>query len=85
LANGGPIGLALAKPQLPAELTGLTISTSRSPTAARAVPDFIEEHNLRANGREAGAYLRGRLAELRGKHEVIGDVHGMALSRPRAG
>ena len=29
--------------------------------------------------------MHGRLAELRGKHEIIGDVHGMALSRPRAG
>jgi hypothetical protein len=23
---------------------------------------------------------RGRLAELKGKHEIIGDVHGMALA-----
>jgi hypothetical protein len=88
LANGSPIGLALAKPQVAAKLTGLTISSSaatRSPTAARAVPDFIEEHNLPANGTQAGAYLRGRLAELKGQHEIIGDVRGMALGSPRAG
>jgi len=83
LANGSPIGLTVAKPEVAAALTGLTISTFGgnpvTATAAKAVIDFIEEHNLRANCTETGAYLRGRLEELKGKHEIIGDVRGMGL------
>ena len=48
-------------------------------TAAQAVLDFIEEHNLRTNCTDTGAYLRGRLEELKDKHEIIGDVRGMGL------
>jgi len=65
--------------------SGLTISTFGNPvtaTAAKAVLDFIEEHNLRANGKETGAYLRGRFEELKGKHEIIGDVRGLGCCRP---
>ena len=83
LANGSPIGLTVAKPQVANALTGLTISTFGgnpvTATAAKAVIDFIEEHNLRANCTDTGAYLRGRLEELKGKHEIIGDVRGMGL------
>jgi acetylornithine/succinyldiaminopimelate/putrescine aminotransferase len=50
LANGSPIGLALANPQVAAELTGLTTSTFGgnpvTATAARVVLDFTEEYNL---------------------------------------
>jgi 4-aminobutyrate aminotransferase-like enzyme len=83
LANGSPIGLTVAKPKVADALTGLTISTFGgnpvTATAAKAVIDFIEEHNLRANCAETGAYLRGRLEELKSKHELIGDVRGMGL------
>lgn len=68
------------------EVTGLTISTFGgnpvTATAAKAVLDFIEEHNLRANGKETGAYLRWRSEELKGKHEIIGDARGIGLCRP---
>ncbi len=43
--------------------------------------DYIEEQNLLANCAETGAYLRGRLDELKDKHEIIGDVRGMGLLR----
>jgi len=83
LANGSPIGLTVAKPQVADSLTGLTISTFGgnpvTATAAKAVIDFIEDHNLRANCSDTGAYLRGRLEELKDKHELIGDVRGMGL------
>jgi 4-aminobutyrate aminotransferase-like enzyme len=65
-------------------LTGLTISTFGNPVTAtaKAVLDFVEEHNLHANAKETGAYLRGRFEELKGKHEIIGDVRGLGCCRP---
>jgi 4-aminobutyrate aminotransferase len=83
LANGSPIGLTVARPEVADAVTGLTISTFGgnpvATTAAKAVIDFIEEQNLLANCTETGAYLRGRLEELQEKHETIGEVRGMGL------
>jgi 4-aminobutyrate aminotransferase-like enzyme len=83
LGNGAPIGLTVAKPEVADSIKGLTISTFGgnpvTTTQAKAVIDFIEERNLMANCSETGAYLRGRLEELREKHEIIGDVRGMGL------
>jgi 4-aminobutyrate aminotransferase len=83
LANGSPIGLTVARPEVADSFKGLTISTFGgnpvTTTQAKAVIDFIEEHNLRANCAETGAYLRGRMEELKDKHEIIGDVRGMGL------
>src|SRR5262249_32665510 len=39
----------------------------------------IDEQDLRTNCTETGGYLRGRLAELQEKHDIIGDVRGMGL------
>jgi 4-aminobutyrate aminotransferase len=83
LGNGSPIGLTVAKPAVADSVTGLTISTFGgnpvAATAAKAVIDYIEEHNLPANCAETGGYLRGRLLELQERHEIIGDVRGMGL------
>jgi 4-aminobutyrate aminotransferase len=83
LANGSPIGLTVAKPEVADAVKGLTISTfGGNPvtcTAAKAVIDFIEEQDLLTNCTETGAYLHGRLAELKDKHEIIGEVRGMGL------
>jgi 4-aminobutyrate aminotransferase len=83
LANGSPIGLTVARPEVADSFKGLTISTFGgnpvTTTAAKAVIDFIEEQNLMANCTETGGYLRGRLEELRDKHPPIGDVRGMGL------
>jgi len=83
LANGSPIGLTVAKPEVADAVTGLTISTFGgnpvTATAAKAVIDFIEERNLLANCTETGAYLRAGLEDLKDKHELIGDVRGMGL------
>ena len=83
LANGSPVGLTVAKPEVADAVTGLTISTFGgnpvTATAAKAVLDYIEDHNLRLNCSETGAYLRGRLEELKDKHDIIGDVRGMGL------
>jgi 4-aminobutyrate aminotransferase-like enzyme len=83
LANGLPIGLTIARPEVADAVKGLTLSTfGGNPvvtTAAKAVIDYIEEHDLRRNTEETGAYLRGKLMELKDRHPLIGDVRGMGL------
>jgi 4-aminobutyrate aminotransferase-like enzyme len=83
LANGSPIGLTVAKPEVADGLKGVTLSTFGgnpvTATAAKAVIDFIEEQRLVDNCTETGNYFHGRLLELKDKHELIGDVRGMGL------
>jgi 4-aminobutyrate aminotransferase-like enzyme len=83
LGNGAPIGLTVAKAAVADAVKGLTISTFGgnpvTTTQAKAVIDLIEEQNLMQNCADTGAYLRGRLEELKDKHEIIGDVRGMGL------
>ena len=83
LANGSPIGLTVARPEVADSITRLTISTFGgnpvTATAAKAVIEYIEENNLPANCEETGAYLREGLDDLKEKHELIGDVRGMGL------
>ena len=83
LANGTPIGLTIARPEIADAVRGATISTFGgnpiATTAAKAVIDFIEEHKLSINAAEAGAHFRGKLLELQAKHPLIGDVRGMGL------
>jgi 4-aminobutyrate aminotransferase-like enzyme len=83
LANGSPIGLTVARPEIADSMRGLTISTFGgnpvTTTAAKAVIDFIEDQNLLANCAETGAYLRAGLEDLQQKHERIGEVRGMGL------
>jgi 4-aminobutyrate aminotransferase-like enzyme len=83
LGNGLPIGITIARPEIADAMKGATISTfGGNPvctTAAGAVLDYIEEHNILRNTEETGAYLKGRLIDLKDKHELIGDVRGMGL------
>jgi len=83
LANGSPIGLTVARPEVADGLKGMTLSTFGgnpvTATAAKAVIDFIEDQKLLDNCTATGAYLRARLEELKAKHELIGDVRGMGL------
>ena len=83
LANGSPIGLTVARPEVADGLKGVTLSTFGgnpvTATAAKAVIDFIEDQKLLDNCTATGAYLRARLEELKAKHELIGDVRGMGL------
>ena len=83
LGNGAPIGLTIARPEVADSLKGATISTFGgnpvTTTMAKAVVDYIEEHNLSINAAEVGAYLRNKLLELQDKHPIIGDVRGMGL------
>jgi 4-aminobutyrate aminotransferase-like enzyme len=83
MANGAPVGLTVAKPEVADAIKGVQISTFGgnpvTATAAKAVLDYIEEQNLRTNASDTGAHLRARLEELKEKHTVIGDVRGKGL------
>src|SRR5579864_6757051 len=83
LGNGAPIGLTVARPEVADAVTGHTISTFGgnpvTTTIAKAVIDFIDEHKLLINAAETGAYLRGRLEEMKAKYPLIGEVRGMGL------
>ena len=83
LANGFPIGLTAARPEVADSIQKLTLSTFGGgpipTTAAKAVIDFIEEERLGVNAAEVGDYLRSKLLELQEKHALIGDVRGMGL------
>ena len=83
LANGFPIGLTIARPEIADAFQGLTISTfGGNPVAtatARAVIDVIEEEDLRTNAAVVGRYFRQKLEDLQEKHALIGDVRGMGL------
>jgi 4-aminobutyrate aminotransferase-like enzyme len=83
LGNGTPIGVTVAKPEIADSLKGLMISTFGgnpvATTAAKAVLDFIDGNNLRANTAKVGEYLREKLVELQNRHKLIGEVRGMGL------
>ena len=83
LGNGFPIGITIARPEIADAMKGATISTFGgnpvSTTAAGAVLDYIEEQNILRNTEETGAYFKGRLIDLKDKHQLIGDVRGMGL------
>src|SRR5579862_4664474 len=72
LANGFPIGLTAARPEIADGMKGLSISTFGGgpvpSAAAKAVIDLIDEEHLAGNAAEVGAYLRGRLEQLKGKY-----------------
>src|ERR1700704_4623481 len=83
LANGLPVGITVATPEVADKFPGLTFSTfGGNPvamTAALAVINVIEEEDLKKNAAVVGAYLRQRLDDLKEKYPVIGDVRGMGL------
>ncbi len=49
------------------------------PAAALANMKIIEDEQLLENVTEMGAYLMGRLQELKSRHEIVGDVRGLGL------
>jgi 4-aminobutyrate aminotransferase len=83
LANGLPVGLTVAKPEVADSIHFLTLSTFGgnpiSTTAAQAVIDYVRQEDLLRNCTVVGGYLRQRLDELKEKYTLIGDVRGMGL------
>jgi len=84
VANGLPLGVTIATPEVAASLKALTVSTFGgnpvSCAAANATIGIIEEERLADNAARAGAHLRAGLDELKRRYpRVIGDVRGMGL------
>src|SRR5215471_6092514 len=83
LANGFPIGLTAARPEIADGIKKLTISTFGGgpipTTAAKAVIDLVERENLAGNAAEMGAFLREGLEDLQRKYLLIGHIRGMGL------
>ena len=84
VANGLPLGVTIATPEIAASLKSLTISTFGgnpvSCAAANATLEIIEEENLPANSERMGLRLREGLTEIRRRYpHNTGDVRGLGL------
>ncbi|MAE27452.1 MAG: aspartate aminotransferase family protein [Planctomycetes bacterium] len=84
VANGLPLGVTIATPEVADAFQALTISTfggnPLSCAAASATLAAIEEDNLADNAEVQGARLRAGLEALQARHPVhIGDVRGRGL------
>ncbi|MGH9064822.1 MAG: aspartate aminotransferase family protein [Acidimicrobiales bacterium] len=83
LGNGLAIGGVVGRPELLDAVPANSISTfGGNPLAcagALANLAYLEAHDLQANARRVGGRIMGRLAELVGKCEVVGDVRGRGL------
>jgi 4-aminobutyrate aminotransferase-like enzyme len=84
IANGLPLGVTIATPEIAASLKALTISTFGgnpvSCAAANATIGIIERDKLAANAEDMGNRLRAGLEEIKRRHpHVVGDVRGMGL------
>ncbi len=83
IANGSPIGVTIATPEVASKLEGLTISTFGgnpvSCAAALATIQVMEEEASPDHVEEVGTHLRQGLEALGEKYPLIGDVRGMGL------
>jgi alanine-glyoxylate transaminase / (R)-3-amino-2-methylpropionate-pyruvate transaminase len=84
VANGLPLGVTIATPEIASALKALTISTFGgnpiSCAAANATVQIIEEEDLRGNAERMGRFLRQGLEELQHRFpKNIGDVRGLGL------
>ncbi|HLN57668.1 MAG TPA: aspartate aminotransferase family protein [Thermoanaerobaculia bacterium] len=84
VANGMPLGVTIATPEIAASLKALTISTFGgnpvSCAAANATIQIIEEEDLPGNAERMGRQLRQGLEELKRRFpKNVGDVRGMGL------
>jgi len=82
-ANGAPVGITVATPEVADTLQGPHLSTFGgnpvTATAVLATIEVIERKNLALNAKRMGDYLRTRLDELKEQHRIIGEVRGMGL------
>ncbi|XP_010517133.1 PREDICTED: alanine--glyoxylate aminotransferase 2 homolog 2, mitochondrial [Camelina sativa] len=84
IGNGFPLGAVVTTPEIAGVLTrrsyfntfgGNAVAT----TAGLAVLKVIEREKLQENAAMVGSYLKDKLVQLKGKHEIIGDVRGRGL------
>jgi 4-aminobutyrate aminotransferase len=83
MGSGIPLSGVIARAEIAdAGVACHTITLSGNPVATAAglaTVKVIEEEGLVENARTVGAYLKERLTELMGRHEMIGDVRGKGL------
>ena len=86
MGGGVPLSATVTTPAIEEDLfsKGFAFRTSHmgdplTAAAGLAVLDILEEENLLQQAREKGAYLKGKLLELKERHPVIGDVRGRGL------
>jgi alanine-glyoxylate transaminase/(R)-3-amino-2-methylpropionate-pyruvate transaminase len=84
IANGLPMGVTIATPEIAASLKALTISTFGgnpvSAAAANATLQFMEEEKLPENAERMGRLLREGLDEIRHRFpKSVGEVRGKGL------
>ncbi|KAB1224585.1 hypothetical protein CJ030_MR2G004977 [Morella rubra] len=84
IGNGIPLGAVVTTPEIAEVLTrrnyfntfgGNPVCTA----AGLAVLKVIEKENLKENAHIVGSYLKDRLAALKDRYELIGDVRGRGL------
>jgi 4-aminobutyrate aminotransferase len=82
-ANGAPVGITIATPEIGDSLKGSHLSTFGgnpvTATAILATIEVIEKRGLVENAEKMGRYLRERLDGLREKYPIIGEVRGLGL------
>lgn len=82
-ANGAPVGITIATPEVADALKGSHISTFGgnpvTAAASLATIEAIEKRGLVRNAQEMGNYLREHLDRLSEKYPVIGEVRGLGL------
>ncbi|HEV2782197.1 MAG TPA: aspartate aminotransferase family protein [Actinophytocola sp.] len=83
LGNGLAIGGVVARGDVMDALGANSISTfGGNPVAtvgARAVLDYVLDHDLQANAAKQGARLMAGLREIAGRHPIVGDLRGKGL------
>jgi 4-aminobutyrate aminotransferase len=82
-ANGAPVGITIATPEVGDSLKGSHLSTFGgnpvTATAILATIEAIEKRKLAQNAEKMGVYLRDRLNGLHEKYRIIGEVRGLGL------
>ena len=84
VANGMPLGVTMATPEVADSFKKLTISTfggnPMSCAAANATLSVMEKENIPRNSEKMGARLRAGLEEIQRRHpRVLGEVRGKGL------
>lgn len=83
IANGSPLSVAIAKPEIADQASGLSISTFGgnpvSCAAALATIEVMETEFSPGHVEEIGSHLREGLDALEEKYPLIGDVRGKGL------
>jgi len=82
-ANGSPVGITIATPEIADSLKGSHLSTFGgnpvTATTVLATIEAIEKRGLVQNAEEMGSFLRDRLEGLKEKFKIIGEVRGKGL------